>query len=387
MFVLIGIVSENKSQQLSPQAEISLLTVSPGDELYSCFGHSTYFIYDSINKISKVYNYGTFDFDDPNFYSNFVRGKLKYRLNVEQPGQLMMMATEENRSITQQILNLSPAQKQRIYADLEKNALPENKYYKYDFFYDNCSSRLRDILANVCSDSLNFNLKEDGGKSFRNLIDPYLVDKQYQDLGMDLGLGAPADRIATPYQYMFLPNNLRDDFNSATILRGGKKEKLVSSERIVLPAVAVIHTSSFLANPAFAFWSLLLLVVALTFYQYKKDKNGFWLDAILFGFSGLFGLLLLFLWFGTDHGVTAKNYNLIWAFPGHLWAVVYLFIGKNMRRIGSYFLVNFYVLFFLMLFWHFVPQELNLYTLPFILALAIRSLYIYHRFSKDYIYE
>lgn len=375
-----------KALQLSPNAELSLLTVTPGNDLYSCFGHSALMISDTSNGIFQLYNYGTFDFDDPNFYTNFTRGKLKYMLSVEHPDGIMRMAQYENRAVIQQILNLTHGQKQRIYEYLENNALPENRFYKYDFFYDNCSSRLRDVLVYGCGDSLNFNLKPAAEeKSFRGLIDPYLEDKRWQDLGMDLGLGTPADKIATPYQYMFLPDYLMNGFSSATIKIEGKEQKLVSLQRTVLENKPDNAKTPFFLKPWFTFWLLFMLVFAITYKQHKKQKPGFWLDAILFTIAGLFGLVLLFLWFLTDHGVTAKNMNLLWAMPLHLVFVPMLLAKKRLKRVSSYFLAYFFVLFFLMIFWRYTPQEINFNIFPFVLTLALRSMYIYYRIDKDYL--
>jgi hypothetical protein len=375
-----------KAEKLSPSAEFSLITVSPGSELYNCFGHSAFLLRDTAGNLSKMYNYGVFDFSDPDFYLNFTRGKLKYMLDVEDPIYLLSMAKEENRSVTQQLLNLSVSQKQRLYDLLENNALPENRFYKYDFFYDNCSSRLRDMLVKACGDSLNFNLKPASEeKSFRSLIDPYLENKRWQDLGMDLGLGVRADRIATPYQYMFLPDYLMNDFAGATLQVNGKPEKLVSTQQILIPNIPDNEATPFYLKPWFAFSLLFLVVFALTYYQFKKQKNGYWLDTILFGFSGLFGLVILFLWFGTDHGVTVKNYNLIWAVPFHLIAIPMLLMKKKIKKISSYFLANFFVIFFLLIFWYFTPQELNANVIPFLMALALRSMYIYYRIDKDFV--
>lgn len=386
LVLLILNASSINAEKLSPAAEFSLITVSPGDELYNCFGHSAFLLKDSTNKLSKMYNYGVFDFNDPNFYMNFVRGKLKYMLDIEEPAYLIFQAREENRSVVQQILNLSVSQKQALYNLLENKALPENRFYKYDFFYDNCSSRLRDVLAEVCGDSLNFNLKpakED--KSFRALIDPYLENKRYQDLGMDLGLGAPADKIATPYQYMFLPDYLMNDFASATVKVNGKEEKLVRLQEIILPNTPNTNITPFYLKPWFAFWLFFFVVLALTYNQFKKQKNGYWLDAILFIFTGLFGLVIVFLWFGTDHGVTTKNYNLIWANPLHLIFIPLLLMKKSLKKMSSYFLANFFVIFFLLIFWNFTAQELNLYTIPFLMAIGLRSMYIYYRIDKDFV--
>jgi hypothetical protein len=286
-----------------------------------------------------------------------------------------------------QLLNLSSTQKQRLYDLLETNALPENRFYKYDFFYDNCSSRLRDVLVKACGkDSINFNLKPaTEKKSFRALIDPYLENKRYQDLGMDLGLGLPADSIASPYQYMFLPDYLKEAFASATVKINGKDEKLVKAEDTILSNTPDNTPTPFYLKPWFAFWTFFLIVLAITYFHYKKQRNGRWLDAILFGVTGLFGLVILFLWFGTDHGVTIKNYNLIWASPFHLIFIPMLLMKIKLKRVSSYFLANFFVIFFLMIFWNFVPQEINSSMIPFILTLGMRSMYIYYRIDKDFV--
>jgi hypothetical protein len=388
LFALLVLSKINvlKAESLSPQAEFSLITVTPGDDLYSCFGHSAFLLLDSTNEIAKMYNYGTFDFEDPDFYLNFTRGKLKYRLSVENPGELLYMASVENRAVIQQVLQLSAGQKQRLYNFLEKNYLPENRFYQYDFFYDNCSSRLRDALVEACGDSLQFNLKfTNEGQSFRALIDPYLKNKRYQDMGMDIGLGLPADKIATPYQYMFLPDYLMEAFAGATNIVDGEKVPLIYSEQTVLPNQPSDASTPFFLQPWFAFTLLLLVVIALTYSQYKKQRNGYWLDAILFTVVGLFGLVLVFLWFFTDHGVTAKNFNLIWAMPLHLIFIPMLLRGKKIKRVSSYFLAYFFALLFLLIFWKFTPQELNANIIPLLLALAIRAMYIYYRIDKDFV--
>ena len=371
---------------LSPSAEFSLLTVSPGDELYNCFGHSAFLLIDTVKNVFKNYNYGTFDGYDPNFYMKFVRGKLLYSIAVEDPRELVGTAIDENRSITKQTLNLTQAQKQQLYTFLENNYLPENRYYKYDFFYDNCSSRLRDALVITCGKSVNFNLKPDKeDKSFRALIDPFLENKRYQDLGMDLGLGLPADKVATPFQYMFLPEHLMNGFTGATILKDGKEEKLVLSQELLLSNIPDKTVTPFYLKPWFLFVLLFIIVFSITYYQYKKQLNGYWPDALLFGISGLFGIVILLLWFATDHGVTTKNYNLIWAVPFHLVAIPLLLLKVNPKLLSSYFLINFFVLFFLLIFWKLVPQELNAATIPFLMALALRSMYIYYRIDKDFV--
>ncbi|MBC8110331.1 MAG: DUF4105 domain-containing protein, partial [Verrucomicrobia bacterium] len=196
------------AQNLSENAQISLITIAPGDELYSGFGHSALHVYDPNTGMDKSYNYGTFDFRAKGFYVKFVRGQLDYMLSVGELGrELIYWGEAENRQVTQQILNLSAEQKNRLYQFLEKNALPENKFYRYDFFYDNCSTRIRDALQKTIGESLKFNPTTDKEKSFRDLTDEYLLPtKKWEDLGIDVALGLRTDKIATPYEYMFLPD-------------------------------------------------------------------------------------------------------------------------------------------------------------------------------------
>src|SRR5690606_34037655 len=143
-----------------------------------------------------VYNYGTFDFDTPNFYVKFARGKLNYILNVTTFDRFIRTYQIEGRWVKRQILNLTETEKQALFNFLENNALPENRDYKYDFFYDNCSTRIRDVLEYILGDKLHYpENPADSVQTFRNLIDLYLTDLKWSDLGIDLALGAPTDKV------------------------------------------------------------------------------------------------------------------------------------------------------------------------------------------------
>ncbi|MBC7922779.1 MAG: DUF4105 domain-containing protein, partial [Ferruginibacter sp.] len=215
---------------LSPQATVSLITVAPGTALYDSFGHTALWVYDSTNQIDRVYGYGTYNFNAPNFYGKFVRGQLDYMISVMDMGSFLASYQEENRSVVDQVLDLSADQKERVYAFLEKNYLPENRYYKYDFFFDNCTTRVRDVLRTIGGDSLQFSPPREK-RSFRRWIDQYLQEQDWADFGMDLGQGAISDRVATPYESMFLPNTLMQGLERATLLRNGRAQRLVSQTR------------------------------------------------------------------------------------------------------------------------------------------------------------
>jgi hypothetical protein len=368
--------SGNGYAYLSPKAKISLITVSPGSDLYNTFGHSAFWVYDSLNNIDRVYNYGTFNFSDPNFYMKFTRGKLDYMLSVSEMQYLLLGAYEENRSVIEQVLNLSWQQKENLFIFLEKNYLPENRYYKYDFFYDNCSTRLRDALKAVCGDSLQFTLVSVEPLSFRQLINIYLTDKKFQDLGMDIGLGAPADRIASPWNEMFLPEFLMNAFAQASL----KNTPLVGQTSVLYKASAVKESGSFF-TPAALLWFILVAGVLVTLKNFRKTTDKFSGDALLFFFTGLLGFLLLFLWFATDHKVTVNNWDLWWALPLHVPVALMLLKKWKPRFLAWYFLIYGSSLLVLLLSWSVIPEELNTAIIPVLLFLSLRSGYLFYKFK------
>jgi hypothetical protein len=369
------------SQRLTKDSKVSLITIYPGEELYSSFGHSAYWVYDPHSGIDRVYNYGTFNFNQPGFYTKFIRGKLLYELSVSDMQYLIWFYQQENRGIVEQVLNLSEKEKESLFEFLEKNYLPENRAYKYDFFFDNCSSRLRDALKVTCGKDLQFHQIEKEKKSFRQLLDPFLIDKQWQDLGMDTGLGTPSDKIATPYDYMFLPIHLMNAFDSATINHGQKVEKLVKATNMLYRETPKKDKKE-IVTPALCLWLFFLLILIVCWIQWTNKTAVLYLDLILWVFTGLLGFLIVFLWFGTDHKVTANNWNLIWAMPLNL--IVILLAKKNkVKGLHYYFLLYGIALVFLLLSWNLIPQEINMATFPFILVMAVRSFFIYYKLKTS----
>jgi hypothetical protein len=381
IFVSVFFLSHSQAQDLSSEAKISLITVGPGDELYSGFGHSAFWVSDPRLGIDRVYNYGTFEFS-PDFYVKFVKGKLDYVLSVSDLEYLVSNYREEKRTVTEQVLNLSHSQKDALYRFLEINYLPANRYYRYDFFFDNCSSRLRDALSASCKDSLRFNLSHDYHLSFRQLIDQYLQDKKFQDLGMDIGLGAPADRKATPYEYMFLPDYLKSAIGNAKIYRRGHWEPLVDRTNVIFEGRPRTNSTSFF-SPAFFLWIVFAIVAFLTYRNFKKVSGQFFSDAVLLMLIGLLGIVLVFLWFFTDHNVTVKNWNLLWATPLHLPMAILLMKKKYPLLLQYYFMIYVIVCALLIVLWKILPEELNIAVLPLLLILILRSLYIFYYFKNS----
>ncbi|MBL7807773.1 MAG: DUF4105 domain-containing protein, partial [Saprospiraceae bacterium] len=134
------------AQTLSDSAQISLMTVAPGEFVYSTFGHSAIRVKDPGTRFDRCYNYGTFDFEQPNFLLKFCQGKLLYNLDIESYRSFEYGNLQDRRTMQEQVLNINQEQKQRLFDLLQENYKEENRYYKYDFFYDNCATRIRDIV-------------------------------------------------------------------------------------------------------------------------------------------------------------------------------------------------------------------------------------------------
>ena len=373
--LLINFSVFSQNLKLSAQAEISLLTISPGKELYSTFGHSAIRIKDNQSGLDKNYNYGTFDFNAPNFYLKFLRGKLPYLISAHDFYlEMEYWAYRENRRVVEQKLNLSQNQKQRIFDFLEHNLLPENKEYAYKFFTDNCSTRLRDVFQNACGDSLIFDVGLHSDSTYRQWIDKYAKDnnKLWADFGMDLAIGIPSDQVTGWSNAMYIPNNLADALSHAKIKNQMGISDFVISETGLNEIIKTEVISEF--SPVLSFSILFIIVLLVTIFQYKKTNSSLLFDKMFFTILGLAGWILFFLWFFTDHGVTTLNLNLVWAFP----LLFPLFLLKNkMPKVFNYFLwlygsMNMVLLVFI----KFLPQEINPAIIPVLLTILLRITFI-----------
>ena len=369
------ISSQLFAQTLTKDAKISLITVSPGKELYSTFGHSAIRIRDVANGLDKNYNYGTFNFNAPNFYLKFLRGQLPYQISAHDFYlEMEYWVRFENRKVTEQVLNLNQEQKQRIYDFLENNLLPQNKEYAYKFFTDNCSTRLRDVLQKACGDSLTFSKTLNADSSFRNWIDRYSINNNqlWAEFGMDLAIGLPSDEKTGWSHGMFIPDNLMKAFDAATIKKDGRIQPLVLGSRDLNEIIPMEIKKE--TNPLTVFILLFVLVAIFTVYQILKKSTSLIFDKIFFSLLGLAGWFLFFLWFFTDHGVTQNNMNLIWAFPLLFPLIFFL----NKKQITKPILLIYSILNILLLIsWKLIPQEIPTPIIPIILIALLRIYFIF----------
>ena len=192
--------------RLSDGAQVSLITYTPGEELYQAFGHSAIRVRDDLLGMDRLYNYGVFDFETPNFYVKFVHGDLRYQLAVSSSEEEIRAVGAYGQGVTELPLNLSPSQRQALFEALEINLLPENRFYRYDFILDNCSTRPRDIIERITGSPVT--VRDAGKQTFRDMLDPYFTRIPWAGLGVSLLMGARIDRPASPREACFLPADL-----------------------------------------------------------------------------------------------------------------------------------------------------------------------------------
>jgi hypothetical protein len=362
----ISLSPASVAQNLSDSSRISLMTVAPGDFLYSTFGHSALRVFDPVNNIDRCYNYGTFDFDQPNFYLNFCRGKLLYSLDVEPGRHFVRGNLQDNRPMQEQVFDLGAAQRQRLFNLLETNALPENRSYKYDFFYDNCATRIRDIVQETFFHQLQVDSsKMSQDVTLRHLLHQYLAGSPWTQFGIDLVLGLPADRRATLKARTFLPDYLHDYLQTAKLPDG---KPLVRSQRQIPNGGYPLRkeADSWLSVPLLATF----LFALIGFFSMRSARWGRIFDMFFWFLLGLAGLIIALLWFATDHQATKNNLNIFWALPTHL-----LFFRS--RRLGewsdNYFTGVSLLALLLLLTWPFCPQQLPIPALPLVVLVVVKG--------------
>lgn len=289
---------------------ISVLTCGTGDDLYASFGHIGVRVKDSVSGKDEVYNYGTFDFSDPDFYTKFTLGKLLYYLDKSSFSDFISTYEEEKRTVDEQVLLLDDKDKKSVIAYLEHNLKPENRSYKYDFLFDNCATRIRDIFPEVLGPEFVYGDVLGGKKiSYRTILNQYLINKHWERFGINLLLGSRVDSVMTNEGTMFLP-----DFLNKGIEGAGYKNQMFAKANTPLirqKDVAPLHTFN---GPFWMMTGILILVILsyhINIFRYLKGM----LNTLLLLVTGLLGIFMLFMWLGTNHQSCAENYNILWAFP------------------------------------------------------------------------
>ncbi len=364
------------AQHQSSGLKISLLTCAPGEELYSTFGHTAIRVYDSVNRTDQVYNYGLFNFEEPNFYLKFTRGSLDYILGVQSYDEFLYEYQFFKRTVWEQDINLTAEQQENIVLFLANNQLPENRAYRYDFIYDNCATRARDVILRQFPGYVVEKPYMEAGTTARDLFHYYLDNGRKQawsKLGIDVLLGSGIDTAMNKFTGMFLPEFLMNAFENTTY--NGKP--IVSARRVLVEGEKIRQSNYYAPFMAVALFSSALLVL----YHFKRRQVFLinMLDSFLLFTTGLLGILILFMWFATEHESCKDNYNLLWALPANVVAA--FIVSKKSRVLGIYFLAALTINLCLLAGWFFLPQEMNFALIPFVLLMSYRYFILYKKIN------
>lgn len=367
-FYLLLLVPPSAAQTLSDSAFASVITCGEGNEYYLSWGHSALRICDTVRGIDYAYNYGTFDFDTPHFYWKFSCGDLNYCLSRTSFDRFLQEYIFEGRAVWEQRLRLSPQEVKNLFLLLETNYLPEYRYYKYDFFRDNCATRVRDMVAACLNHrTLSPEVATPDAKTYRYyLYEPTEGTRLWWRLGVDITLGLRCDHPCTNYEAMFSPIVMMHTFDTMRV--SDTRQPVAVPATQILPDVREPLSPSL--PPTLVFWGVFALVAVLTLLELKKGWRLTALDRTLYIVTALISILIIFLWFFTSHYCTKFNLNILWASP--------LFIYFAIRTHKS----NRWVVWaqVLMLFATIVlcflpyPQRINIALCPVALTLALRLL-------------
>ena len=323
---LMGAINPVHAQlPLSDSATASVITCGPGNDFYLAFGHSAIRICDSTRDIDYVYNYGTFDFDTPHFYLKFAQGQLNYCLSRTRFVNFLAVYDYEQRWVCEQRLDLTPQEVNNLFVMLEWNYLPENRYYKYDFFRDNCATRVRDMVESTLGKkTLGIDDWED--HSYRQWVHSATSGGclEWWVLGVDMLLGLPTDHTRNNSEAMFYPMAMMWQYDNAMV--NDESPLTTYNKELLADHREPLHRSF----PPIVVFALLFVVVAmLTFLMPLSSRLINIIDRVLFIVAGVVGLVLCFMWFGTDHWCTKWNLTILWASP--LLILIAIRLNKSPR--------------------------------------------------------
>lgn len=357
-------------------AKCSLLTCSAGEEIYSLFGHTALRYEDPARGIDVVFNYGMFSFRVPHFALRFALGETDYQLGVTEFSRFAAEYQWDERDVWQQTLNLTSREKQRLWEALTENYRPENRTYRYNFFYDNCATRPRDRIEACVDGRVEYAAAQDSTATvctWRDLLHRYTEGHPWARFGIDLCIGSRADKPASYREQMFVPFYLQQYLRGACIVtEQGDRRPLVSEEVKVVDAAHTAQEESLLPSSMQAALLLLTLVTGASIYGVRSRKSLWALDGLLFGTAGVAGCILAFLAACSQHPAVSPNWLLLILHPLHLFCLPCVLIRVKKKRLSRYMAANGVVLTLFIVLLAPIPQFIPPAVLPLTLCLLVR---------------
>jgi hypothetical protein len=375
-FLLLLSLSLAKSQSYD-NLQVSLLTVKPSPtEVYTIYGHTAMRLFDPSNNMDLVLNWGMFDSHAPNFIFHFVRGETDYYFTTMDYNAFFLEYSWKNTTITEQILSIPNEDKEALIRLISVNLRPENRNYRYNFLFDNCTTRPRDIIEKCCGGKLAYPVQTEK-ITFRDLIHSCTNPYPWMAFGIDLVIGNGADSLISIRQELFLPENLMNTLEQATVTtpNGDEFPAVVSSKIILQSSDEEISQLTFWDSPlkiGFVIFLIYLVLVVVGHYKKRCFRLPF---ALLFLVAGIGGCIVAIICFFSVHPCTNPNWNILWLHPLHFIGFAGFLFKKSYPLFRWYHGINFVLLSGFLLGWHWIPQELNLACIPFILCLWMISGY------------
>lgn len=364
-FILCGRTMVQAQEQ---DTTFFLITCGTGTETYSYYGHSALRL--MIGKADTVYNWGIFDFNAPFFVWKFASGKLDYLVDDARFESFLGEYFYDKRFVVSQKINLGSREKRELLRLVNINLRPENVRYKYDFFYDNCSTKIRDLLEKSIGSNLIYPSVPDSVTmpTLRDMITKYQRQYPWYQFGVDMLIGSPAEKRTTFRETLFLPYDMKEGLSASMVNIRGMKIPLLDQPQVILDFPSPEHHSSFLLSPIFVLSVVLLLVLLMTAFARKKVILDV-MDMFLFTVFSLLAILMIFFNFITDHEATKWNFNILWLNPFLIPGLISILSSRPGRmwfRLGfglaAIFLVSHLLL----------PQVFNVGIYPLLLIVLVR---------------
>ncbi len=372
--ILTGFFSTKVHAQISDSIRISLLTCAPGPEIYSLFGHTAIRVEVPSRKMDLVYNYGIFSFQTPDFIYRFVKGETDYQLGIVPYSYFEMEYAGRGSYVVQQELNLFPEEKERLIAILEENYLPQNRTYRYNYFYDNCTTRARDKIEESIDGKVIYQVDCEP-LTFRKIVHRFTKDFPWSEFGTDLCLGSEADKAIDLRAQMFSPFVTMYAMDSAVIRTSdGSLHPLVKHSSRIVDPVSYPRTKEFPLSPMTCALIVLALSLCISLLELRYKFATWWFDLILFGAQGIAGCVIAFLFFFSVHPTVGSNYLLIILNPIPLVYSPWMLYKALKHKKDLYHIGNVVVLTLFIVFWWLIPQKITPVMLPLTLGLSIRSI-------------
>lgn len=374
ILLLLYLVVKAEMPVFTDSAQYSLITCSPGEELYARFGHTGIRVKDSINNTDVVFNYGLFSFNTENFYYKFIKGETDYQLGVISTNAFLSEYIMRNSYVWEQELNLTTAEKRKLAAALIENYKPENRVYRYNFIYDNCATRPRDRILHACDGMVKLTNPGEQ-RTFRNWVALYTGTESWTQFGIDLLFGRSADVNATNIESMFLPEVLMSEFENIRIVR---KDSIFNEKKLVLKTNEIVsgtypqENKNLIFKPLLIFLLVLIAGIMLTIWETRTNHYARFFDSLLLLVTGVAGVLIFYLMFFSVHPMVKSNMNILWLNPLNIIAAILLWFKRLRFSVFIYKIINITLMMLVLILFAISYQYFNTAVFPLILLLLIR---------------